>query len=94
MLHMNKTELIAEAAQKSGLARRDAERLINAALDTVASALSSGEKVQLSGFGVFEVRERNARTGRNPRTRETVEIPATRAPVFKPSKLLRDLVAK
>ena len=91
---MNKTELIAVAAEKSGMTKKDAERLLNAALDTVAATLAEGEKVQLSGFGIFEAKTREARVGRNPRTKESIEIPATRTPVFKASKALKDTVAK
>ena len=91
---MNKTELIATAAERAGIAKKDAERLINAAIDAVTEALMAGEKVQLTGFGSFEVKDREARVGRNPKTREAVEIPATRVPQFKPSKALKDNVAK
>ena len=91
---MNKSELITLAAQNAGMARKDAERAINAAIDAVTAALVSGDKVQLSGFGSFEVKNREARIGRNPHTKETVEIPATKVPVFKASKALRDNVAK
>ena len=91
---MNKTDLIAAAAEKSGIAKKDAERVINALLDTVTTCLVNGEKVQLSGFGIFETKEREARVGRNPRTKEQVQIPATRTPTFKPSKLLKDTVGK
>lgn len=91
---MNKPELIATAAEKAGLPKKDAERLINAAIDTVVAALARGERVQLSGFGTFEVKERGARVGRNPRTKETMEVPATRTPAFKAAKALKDIVAK
>ena len=91
---MNKTELITLAAQNAGMARKDAERVINAAIDAVPAALANGDKVQLSGFGSFEVKDREARMGRNPHTKEAVEIPATKVPVFKASKALRDTVAK
>lgn len=91
---MNKTDLITAAAEKSGLSKKDAERVVNALLDTVTTALSKGEKVQVSGFGIFETKEREARVGRNPRTKEPVQIPATRTPTFKPSKLLKDIVGK
>jgi len=91
---MNKTELITLAAQNAGMARKDAERVINAAIDAVTAALVNGDKVQLSGFGSFEVKDREARMGRNPHTKEAVEIPATKVPVFKASKALRDTVAK
>ena len=91
---MNKTELIALAAENSGATKKDAERVINAALDAIAAAMVEGDKVQLSGFGTFETKEREARVGRNPHTRETMEIPATRVPSFKASKVLKDSVAK
>lgn len=91
---MNKTELIAAAAEKTGIAKKDAEQLLNAALDTIATTLHDGGRVQLSGFGIFEVKTREARVGRNPRTKESIEIPATRSPAFKPSKALKDMVAE
>ena len=91
---MNKTELITLAAQNAGMTRKDAERVINAAIDAVTAALVNGDKVQLSGFGSFEVKDREARIGRNPHTKEAVEIPATKVPTFKASKALRDTVAK
>ncbi len=91
---MNKTELVAAVAQKSGLTKKDAERVVNATLDTIVENLQNGEKVSLSGFGIFEVKDREARIGRNPRTKEAIEIPATRLPAFKASKTLKDSVAK
>ena len=91
---MNKTELAAIVADKSGLSKKDTERVINAALETITASLARGEKVQLSGFGIFEVKDREARVGRNPRTKEAVEIPATRLPAFKASKTLKDIVGK
>ena len=91
---MNKTELIAAAAQAAGMTKKDTERAVNAALDIITASLARGEKVQLSGFGSFEVKDREARMGRNPHTKEAVEIPATKVPVFKASKALRDIVAK
>ena len=91
---MNKTDLIALTAERTGLTKKDTERVINAALDAVSAAMADGDKVQLSGFGSFEVKDREARIGRNPHTKETVEIPATKVPVFKASKALRDNVAK
>ena len=91
---MNKTELISVTAQNAGIARKDAERIINAAIDAITAALTEGDKVQLSGFGSFEVKDREARVGRNPHTKESIEIPATKVPVFKASKSLRDTVAK
>ena len=91
---MNKTELIAAAAEGAGLTKKDTERVINAAIDAITASLTAGDKVQISGFGTFEVKEREARIGRNPHTREAVEIPATKVPAFKPSKALKDTVAK
>ncbi len=91
---MNKTELITAAAENAGLTKKDTERVINAAIDAITAALVNGEKVQVSGFGTFEVRDRDARMGRNPHTKESIEIPATRVPAFKPSKALKDSVAK
>ena len=91
---MNKTELIALTAERTGLTKKDTERVLNAALDAVSAAMASGDKVQLSGFGAFDVKDREARVGRNPHTKEAIDIPATRVPVFKPSKALRDLIAK
>lgn len=91
---MNKTELIAAAAEAAGMSKKDTERVLNAAIDAITKSLVSGEKVQLSGFGIFEVKDRKARTGRNPITREAVEIPAVRVPTFKPSKALKDQVGE
>lgn len=91
---MNKTELIAAAAESAGLTKKDTERVLNAVIDSVTAALVKGEKVQLSGFGSFETRVREARIGRNPHTKEAVAIPATRVPAFKASKALKDNVAK
>ena len=91
---MNKTELIALAAENAGMTKKDAERLINAAIDAITAALVNGEKVQISGFGTFETKDREARIGRNPHTKEAVEIPATRVPAFKASKVLKDNIAK
>ena len=91
---MNKTELIAAAAQSTGLTKKDTERVINAAIDALTASLTKGEKVQISGFGSFEVKTREARIGRNPHTKESIEIPATKVPVFKASKTLKDTVAK
>ena len=91
---MNKTELIAATAEKAGLSKKDAERALNAAIDAITASLVAGEKVQVSGFGIFEVKNREARVGRNPRTKETIQIPATRLPAFKAAKALKDAVAK
>ena len=91
---MNKTELIAAVAQSAGLTKKDTERVVNAAIDAITASLVGGEKVQISGFGTFEVKAREARIGRNPHTKEAIEIPATNVPVFKASKALKDTVAK
>ena len=91
---MNKIELIAAVAEKTGMTKKDAERVINATLETVTASMVAGDKVQISGFGIFEVKAREARVGRNPRTKETIQIPATRLPAFKASKALKDAVAK
>jgi len=93
ILTMNKTELIAQVAESAGMTKKDAERVINATIDAITLSLNKGEKVQLSGFGTFEVKEREARVGRNPHTKEAMEIPATRVPSFKASKALKDTVA-
>ena len=91
---MNKTELIAAVAEKTGLTKKDAERVVNATFETIAQNLAAGNKVQVSGFGNFEVKAREARVGRNPRTKETIQIPATRLPAFKAAKALKDAIAK
>ena len=91
---MNKTDLIAAVAEGAGLTKKDTERVLNAAIDAITLSLTKGEKVQLSGFGTFETKDREARIGRNPRTKEAVEIAATRVPTFKPSKALKDIIAK
>ena len=94
MYTMNKTELVAAVAEKTGLTKKDAERVVSTTIETITETLIKGEKVQISGFGNFEVKAREARVGRNPRTKETIQIPATRLPVFKASKALKDTVAK
>ena len=91
---MNKTELVAAVAEKSGLTKKDAERVVSAAFETITAELVKGGKVQISGFGIFEVKEREARVGRNPRTKEAIQIPASKAPAFKASKTLKDTVSK
>ena len=91
---MNKTELIAAVAEKVGMTKKDAERVINATVETITESLCKGDKVSVSGFGIFEVKAREARVGRNPRTKETIQIPATKLPAFKASKTLKDAVAK
>jgi len=89
---MNKTELVAEIAKKTELSKKDSEKALGAFIDTVAEALKNGDKVQLVGFGTFEVSERAARSGRNPQTGETIEISASRSPKFKAGKALKDLI--
>ena len=91
---MNKTELIAAVAEKTGLTKKDAERVVSATFETITESLKKGDKVQVFGFGNFEGKTREARTGRNPLTKETIQIPATKLPVFKASKALKDTVAK
>ncbi len=91
---MNKAELIAAVAEKAGISKKDSEKAINATFDTISAAMEAGEKVQLVGFGVFDVKERGARIGRNPKTKEEIKIDASRVPVFKAGKALKDVVAK
>ena len=91
---MNKTELIAAVAAKTGMTKKDAERVVNATIETITESMVKGDKVNVSGFGIFEVKNREARVGRNPRTKETIQIPATKLPAFKASKTLKDAVAK
>ncbi|MBQ1236258.1 MAG: HU family DNA-binding protein [Oscillospiraceae bacterium] len=91
---MNKAELVAAVAEKTALSKKDSEKVVNAAFEAITEALVAGEKVQLVGFGSFETKERNARIGRNPRTKEEIEIPASRVPAFKAGKALKDAVAK
>ena len=91
---MNKAELINAVAEKADVSKKDAEAVISATLETITAALKEGDKVQLVGFGSFEVKKRAARTGLNPRTKETIEIPASAVPTFKAGKALKDAVAK
>ena len=91
---MNKAELINAAAEKAGLSKKDTEAAVNAAIEVITAALADCEKVQLVGFGAFEVKARAERIGRNPKTKESIKIPASKAPVFKPGKALKDIVAK
>jgi len=90
---MNKAELISAAAEKAGLSKKDSEKALNALVETITEAMKSGDKVQLVGFGVFDVKERPARMGRNPRTKEQIEIPASKVPQFKAGKALKDTIA-
>lgn len=89
---MNKTELIAAVAENAALSKKDAEKAVNAVVDAIKAALADGDKVQLVGFGTFEVRERGARTGKNPRTGEAIKIAASKVPAFKAGKALKDAV--
>lgn len=89
---MNKTELIAAVAENAALSKKDAEKAVSAVVDAIKGALADGDKVQLVGFGTFEVRERGARTGKNPRTGEAIKIAASKVPAFKAGKALKDAV--
>ena len=91
---MNKAELITAVAEQTGLSKKDSEKAVNATLEAITATLETGEKVQLVGFGVFDVKTRAARIGRNPKTKEEIEIPATRVPTFKAGKALKDAVSK
>lgn len=91
---MNKTDLVAAVAQKAELSKKDAEKAVNALTATVTEALCEGDKVQLVGFGTFEVRAREARSGKNPRTGEVIQIAASKIPAFKAGKALKDVVNK
>ena len=89
---MNKTELINAVAETSGIQKKDATKAVEAVFNTIIESLGNGDKVQLIGFGNFEVRERSARKGRNPQTGEEIKIPASKVPAFKPGKALKDAV--
>ena len=91
---MNKAELINAAAEKAGLSKKDTESAVNAAIEAIVECLANDDKVQLVGFGAFEVKKRAARVGRNPKTNDTIEIPASVVPVFKAGKALKDIVAE
>ena len=91
---MNKAELINAVAASADVSKKDAEAVVSAALDAITAALQEGEKVQLVGFGSFEVKKRAERIGRNPKTKESIKIPASKVPVFKDGKALKDAVAK
>ena len=91
---MNKAELISAVAEKTGLSKKDSEKAINATFDTITLSMEAGEKVQLVGFGAFDVQERGSRMGRNPKTKEEIEIPASRVPVFKAGKALKEALSK
>ena len=89
---MNKTELVSSVAEIAGVGKKDTEQVLNAFFSTVQETLKQNDKVQIPGFGIFEVRERAARQGRNPHTGETIEIAAAKAPAFKPGKALKDAI--
>ena len=92
-ISVNKTELVASVAEQTGLTKKDSEKAVSAVLNAVADSLEKGEKVQLVGFGTFEVRERKARKAKNPQTGVDITIPATKVPAFKAGKGLKDVVA-
>ena len=91
---MNKTDLIGVVAEKAGLSKKDSEKAVNSVIDSIVEALKAGEKVTLVGFGAFEAKERAARIGRNPQTKQEIRIPATRIPVCKAGKALKDTIAE
>ncbi len=91
---MNKTELIAAVAEKAGISKKDADKAVSATIEAIMAAVAAGDKVQLVNFGSFEVRERKERTGRNPRTKENIVIPASKLPVFKAGRQFKDAVSK
>jgi len=91
---MNKAELINAVAEKAALSKKDSEAAVAAALETITAALAEGEEVRLVGFGTFEVKKREARMGLNPKTKEAIQIPASKVPAFKAGKALKDAVAK
>ena len=89
---MNKTELISACAESTGFSKKDSERFLNAAIDAITAALVNGEKVQISGFGIFTSKVRDAHPGKNPATGEAITVPAKRVAIFKPAKQLKDAV--
>ena len=89
---MKKTDLIHAIADQTGLSKKDAEKALNATIDTIIKAVAEGDKIQLTGFGTFEQRQRNARTGVDPRTGNSIEIPASKVPAFKAGKAFKDIV--
>ncbi|MGE5328747.1 MAG: HU family DNA-binding protein [Deltaproteobacteria bacterium] len=91
---MNKADLVTKISEKSQMSKKDSEKVLNAFMDSIEEALKKGDKIQLVGFGSFEVRERAARKGRNPQTKAEITIPASKAPVFKVGKALKDAVSK
>jgi DNA-binding protein HU-beta len=93
-ISLNKTELVASVAEKAGMTKKDAEKAINAVFSSIEEALSQNDKVQIIGFGTFEVKTREERKGRNPQTGKEITIPASKSPVFKAGKGLKDIVNK
>ncbi|NLB51918.1 MAG: HU family DNA-binding protein [Syntrophomonadaceae bacterium] len=91
-MYLNKTDLVGQVAVKTGMTKKDVEKVVNAFFGTVEGTLKDGNKVQLVGFGTFEVRERRARKGRNPQTGQEINIPATKVPAFKAGKALKNSV--
>lgn len=91
---MNKAELIAAVAEKNGMTKKDAEKVVLSVFETITDTLAAGEKVQIVGFGTFEAKKREPRVGRNPKTNETIELPASVAPAFKAGKSLKEALAK
>ena len=91
---MTKTELISAVAEKTGVSKKDTEKTVNAVLDTISETLAKGDKIAFVGFGTFETRKRAAKTGKNPRTGETLSIPASTIPAFKAGKTLKEAVNK
>ncbi len=91
---MNKTELVASVAERSGLSKKDSEKAVAAVIDSIVGAVKKADKVQLIGFGTFELRSRNARTGRDPRTNRPIRIPACKVPAFKAGKTFKEAVAR
>jgi len=91
---MNKSDLVGKIAAGTGFSKKDSEKALDVVIDSITDSLKSGEKVQIVGFGIFDVKDRAARIGRNPKTKEAINIPPTRVPQFKAGKTLRDVVAK
>lgn len=91
---MNKSELVAAVAEKSGLTKKDAEKAVSSVIDTIVESVAKGEKVQVVGFGTFEQRQRNARTGCDPRTKQQIQIPASKVPAFKAGNAFKEAVNK
>ena len=89
---MNKADLVSKVAEKTGLTKKDADKAVAAVFESIQETLKAGDKVQLVGFGTFETRKRGARTGRNPRSGETIQIPASKVPAFKAGKSLKDAI--